>query len=593
MRFRAADARTRAIRTLAIGTALLLAALAAGLMMEATFQDGVQTLDILRGLLMFVTTGWLAWGAMLAVAGLWPMKAAARPRFDPTTGRTVVLVPICNEDPVATFARVAAIDASIAQAGVTADVAILSDTRDDMAALREREAFARLLAVTGGQGRIFYRRREVNTGRKAGNIEEFIRRSGAAYDYAVILDADSLIEGETVRAMIARMQADPNLGLLQTLPRILAARSFLGRALQFSAAFHSPVFTRGLARMQGATGPFWGHNAIVRVTAFAESCGLPALTGRPPFGGHILSHDYVEAALLARAGWTVTVDPTLDGSYEEGPENVLSYAKRDRRWCQGNLQHTRLLFAPGFRGWSRFVFLQGILAYVVSALWALFLVVSVLATIFAPEPNYFPDRYQLFPVFPDDRTREITALFLGIVGLLILPKLAIVAEAVMTGRARGFGGAARTARSVLAEVALTSLLAPVMMVYQTRAILQVLSGQDGGWPANARAEGRIALVAAVRAALWVSATGAGVLAAVWHFAPDLVLWLLPVGLPMLAAPVLIAVTSRPYEGGLFAVPDRADPPAVFTAYLAVLDGWAASASAGADAETGGASDVAA
>lgn len=569
----AADAATRGLRALAIVTAVLLATLAAGLMMEASFTDGIQSLDLLRGALMFVTTGWLAWGAMLAIIGLPTMTKTTRPPFDPDMGRTVILMPICNEDPVATFARVAAIDRSVADAGVDVDFAILSDTRDEIAAQRERDAFATLLAATNGQGRMFYRRREDNTGRKAGNIEEFIRRSGAAYDYAVILDADSLMEGATIRAMIARMQADPELGLLQTLPKILAARSFFGRALQFSAAFHSPVFTRGLARMQGLTGPFWGHNAIVRVRAFAESCGLPALTGAPPFGGHILSHDYVEAALLARAGWTVQVDATLDGSYEEAPENVLSYAKRDRRWCQGNLQHSRLLFAPGFRGWSRFVFVQGIFAYVVSALWAVFLVASVAATIFAPPPNYFPETYQLFPVFPDDRTREITALFIGIAGLLIVPKVAIVIEAVMTRRARGFGGGIRAAGSVLAEIALTSLLAPIMMVYQTRAIVQIVSGQDGGWPANARGEGELALTDALRAAWWVSAIGAGVLTLVWYLAPDLVPWILPVGLPMLVAPVLIALTSRPLTGALFSVPEGESPPQVFLTYLHIHDGW--------------------
>ena len=566
-------AHTRAVRTFAIVTALALAVLAAGLMMEATFQDGVQWLDILRGLLMFVTTAWLAWGAMLALLGLAPWPAARRPDYDPTSGKTVILMPICNEDPVATFARVAAIDRSLDIAGVNADIAILSDTRDDLAAQREREAFARLLATTQGHGRIFYRRRDANTGRKAGNIEEFIRRSGAAWDYAVILDADSLMEGATIRAMIARMQADPRLGLLQTLPKILAARSVFGRALQFSAAFHSPVFTRGLARMQGVTGPFWGHNAIVRIRAFAESCSLPALSGHPPFGGHILSHDYVEAALLARAGWTVEVDPTLEGSYEECPENVLSYAKRDRRWCQGNLQHSRLLFAPGLNGWSRFVFLQGIFAYIVSGLWAIFLAASVMATAFAPAPDYFPDPYQLFPVFPNDRTREITALFLGIIGLLLLPKVAIVVEATLTRRAKGFGGTLRAARSVLTEIALTSVLAPVMMAYQTRAILQILSGQDGGWPANARGEGELSLRDTAQAAGWVSVTGLAIMAAVWWLSPDLVPWMLPVGLPMIGAPLLIALTSRPLSGALFAVPEAKTEPPVYTTYRAIHDDW--------------------
>ena len=121
----------------------------------------------------------------------------------------------------------------------------------------------------------------------------------------MILDADSLMEGETIIEMIRRIEAAPKLALLQTLPRVVGATTRFGRAMQFAAGFHSPIFARGLAATQGRTGPFWGHNAIVRIRAWAESCGLPELPGRAPFGGHIMSHDYVEAALLARAGWLV------------------------------------------------------------------------------------------------------------------------------------------------------------------------------------------------------------------------------------------------------------------------------------------------
>src|SRR5690606_25094182 len=172
------------------------------------------------------------------------------------------------------------------------------------------------------------RRREQNVGKKAGNIADFIRTSGARYEFLVILDADSLMAGQTILTMTLRMKAAPRLGLLQTLPRIIAARSWFGRAVQFAASYYSPAFARGVAGTQGREGPFWGHNAAVRTRAFAESCGLPALSGKPPFGGHILSHDYVEAALLARAGWIVRLDPDLEGSFEEGPENIVDYAKR-------------------------------------------------------------------------------------------------------------------------------------------------------------------------------------------------------------------------------------------------------------------------
>ncbi len=561
------DPATVRTRSLAISFACLAAFSASALILEAGLQDGFQVWDALRFILVLLTTAWLAWGAALGLTGLKGRREAAedfsKAEIDFDTAKTVVLVPICNEDPVATFARIAAMDRSFQEAALPLDIVILSDTRAPEGQAAEHAAFRRLIAETKGRDHIYYRNRTDNRGRKAGNVEDFIRTSGGAYKYAVTLDADSLMSGAALRAMIARMEADPNLGLLQTLPKIIGARSFFGRAMQFSAAFHGPVFTRGLERMQGATGPYWGHNAIVRITAFAQSCGLPTLDGPPPFGGHILSHDYVEAALLARNGWKVQADSTIDGSYEEGPENIISYAKRDRRWCQGNLQHSRLLLTPGLAGWSRVVFVQGISAYLVSILWAAFLITTVIGTILAPEPDYFPQPYQLFPVFPSDRSREIMALFLGIIGLLILPKIAVLVGSARAGRTADFGGTARALGSVLTEILMTSLLAPVLLAYQSRAVIQVLSRQDGGWPANARGEGQLSLIEAARPSLWIVMIGVAALFATWTFAPDLMPWLLPVTLPMIVAPVLIAWTSRPVSATRFTVAeDRVLPPVV-------------------------------
>lgn len=568
------DPATVRLRVLALSFAATAAIGASVLVADAGLQDGFQLWDAVRTGLILLTTGWLAWGATLALSGLGPRSAKALPEADPASlPATVVLVPICNEDPVATFARIAAMDLSIREAGLKLDIVILSDTRAAQGQAAEQAAFRMLIAETRGGDRIFYRNRTDNRGRKAGNVEDFIRKSGGAYVYAVTLDADSLMSGQALSQMIRRMEADPKLGLLQTLPQITGARSFFGRAMQFASSFHGPVFTRGLERMQGSTGPYWGHNAIIRVNAFAQSCGLPELPGKAPFGGHILSHDYVEAALLARAGWRVQADSSIVGSYEEGPENILSYAKRDRRWCQGNLQHMRLLLAKGFAGWSRFVFVQGIFAYLVSVLWAAFLITTVAGTVLAPEPDYFPDAYQLFPVFPSDRTREITALALGIVGLLIMPKVAILLEAASSGRIRSFGGAGKASGSVVIEILLTSALAPVMLMFQTRAVLQVLSGQDGGWPANARGEGALGVGEAFRASAWIVAFGLAALVGTFFLAPNLLPWLLPVALPMIAAPVLISWSSQAVGTRHFTVPDESNVPPVVASYREIHDRW--------------------
>ncbi|MGR3592841.1 MAG: glucans biosynthesis glucosyltransferase MdoH [Limimaricola soesokkakensis] len=560
-------------RVAALGASLALAA-GAFTLFFAQRQTGGLWVEFARSLLILMATFWLSWGAAQAVLGLWPGRARPPRRAEPQ-GRCAILVPVHEEDPRATFSRIAAMDAALArtpQAGLF-DFAILSDTRSAQGAAREAAWYLALLRARDAEGRIFYRRRTSNAGRKAGNIEDFIKGSGAAYEYALILDADSLMSAETIIEMARRMASEPRLGLLQSLPGVIRAGSIFGRAMQFSAALHSPIFARGVARLQGETGPFWGHNAMVRMRAFAESCALPDLAGPPPFGGHILSHDYVEAALLARAGWIVRLDEDLAGSYEEGPENILAHAKRDRRWCQGNLQHARLLTAPGLRPWSRFVFLQGILAYVSSLFWLGFLATTIIAPALRVEPDYFPLPGWSFPVLPPNETTRTAGLIIGVLGLLILPKLMIAVQAIRSGRAVGFGGSVRLMASTLAEIALSSVTAPIFLMFQTRSVLQVLSGRDGGWPASARGEGRLGLVESWQASRWISVAGLAGLAATWRLSPELVGWLIPVAGPMIAAPLVIWATSLPCRA-LFAVPSETRPDPILDQQDEVLAAWA-------------------
>lgn len=559
-----AKAGVAVIRLILLTGSILIGCGAFVLFMRFGAADGLDIMDVIRATLILVSTFWLAWGALQAIAGLMTRPPVPARHDGPLTSRIAVLIPIYNEDPADTFPRIAAMEASLRQTGFGErfDIAILSDTRSDAAAQAEAQEFQQLLHLTSAEGRIFYRRRGTNRGRKAGNIEDFFTRSGAAYDLALILDADSLMEGATMVEMVRRMEADPKLGLLQTLPQIVKARSRFGRAQQFAASFYSPIFCRGQAMMQGHTGPFWGHNAIVRVRAFAESCGLPELSGQPPFGGHIMSHDYVEAALLARAGWHVRVDDDLTGSYEEGPENMVLHARRDRRWCQGNLQHSRLLLAPGLKPWSRFVFVQGILAYLAPVIWLSFLLCSILAPLFVPPPDYFPVEGWRWPVVPVSQPSQAIALALGILGLLFLPKFLILIDAVMHDRSAGFGGALRAAGSVCGELLLSILSAPVFMMFNTRSVFQVLSGRDGGWPAQARGDGRMTLEEAWDASRWIVVTGLLVGGMAAWLAPHLLIWLAPVLLPMVMAPALIAWSSAPPRSAAFQSPGETNAPEI-------------------------------
>tara|TARA_R110002051_G_scaffold122091_3_gene195210 strand:+ start:794 stop:2572 length:1779 start_codon:yes stop_codon:yes gene_type:complete len=562
---------TRRARIAAIGFAFACAVAAAATLAQAGLNTGFDIWDFMAVALIALTTAWLAWGAAQAFLGLPALEPLPALTLDHTDfPATAILVPVCNENPVELYARLVAMRHSMQAEALPVDFIVLSDTYDPAALKLERLALAPLFSDATAPNRFFYRNRKDRHGRKAGNVEDFIRNSGGAYEYVVILDADSLMEGKTIQHLVARMQLDPTLGLLQTLPQIFGASSMFGRAMQFAASFHSAVFARGLARLQGGSGPFWGHNAIVRVRALAQCCALPELSGPAPFGGTILSHDYVEAALLVRGGWRVEMDPRIGGSYEEGPDNLLAHARRDRRWCQGNLQHIRLLGAPGLHGWSRFVFVQGIMAYLVSVAWGAFLVVSLLATATNSNPNYFPNAYQLFPVFPDDKTFQIVALAFGIGGLLLLPKITIFIEAVTVGRASGYGGASAALVSVLAEILLTAMIAPLMLMYQGRAVFEVFAGKDGGWPATARGEGRLSFGQSWRAGRWITLFGIGATALIYAVAPDLMLWLLPVSVPMSIAPALISITSRPLISTVFSTPHERHTPPVIRAYRAAL-----------------------
>jgi len=571
------------LRPIFIRTAtLLLAALASAgggwLYFRLIGADAPVWLDSGRAVLFCLTVFWLVWGGTTGMLGA--LSPARKPDARPITrpvGLTSILVPIYNEDPAATFSRIAAMNRSLLALDI-ADrfhFAILSDSSSLEVAAQEAAWFEQLVHEPMLEGRVFYRRRERNIGKKAGNIEDFISHSGGAYDYALILDADSLMEGETIARMALRMDADAELGLLQTVPEVIRAETLFGRLMAFSSAYLSPYFARGQALMQGREGPYWGHNAIVRMRAFAASCGLPVLSGRPPYGGHILSHDYVEAALLARAGWKVEVDPTLGGSFEEGPENLIEYAKRDRRWCQGNLQHRRLIGAPGLKLWSRFTFVQGIMAYVASPLWLLLLISGLIAAAI-PDPR---------GAGPDN---AIWVLALAVAVALLLPKAMILLRGMLDGRNRAFGGTPRVAVGVLGEIALSTLLAPIMLCFQSRAVFEILFGLDGGWPATRRDETHVEFGTAFAASWWIVLIGAATLAVAIAFAPGLVPWLLPVTAPAIAAPVLIGLTSlSPKSHWLFGTAVKRQPPAVMELQRQIHASWTSEglgvAEAGAEA----------
>ncbi|MEX2615246.1 MAG: glucans biosynthesis glucosyltransferase MdoH [Alphaproteobacteria bacterium] len=466
---------------------------------------------------------------------------ARPPGEDPVAFRTAILAPVYNEDGGSVAARLSAMTEGLGRlAPGRYAVFILSDSNRPAAWIAEEAAFARLIAGASDDCPIYYRHRRDNTERKAGNIADWVSRWGGAYDAMLVLDADSLIGPETIVEMTRRLAADPGLGLLQTLPAIVRARSLYARLQQFANRCYGPVVGHGLAAWHGRSGNFWGHNAIIRTEAFAAACRLPILGGKPPFGGPVLSHDFIEAALLVRAGWGVRLDADLPDSFEEAPPSLQDVMVRDRRWCQGNLQHGRFVFARGLRFVSRMHLLSGMMAYLSAPLWfglvAVGLVIAVQAALAQPEYFTEPSLFPTWPVFDSERA---IGLFVLSIAVVLGPKtLGWLGVMLHPRRLFRFGGPLALTAGVVAELLMSVLYAPIMMMAQSRIVREVLLGGDSGWAPQRRGDGSIPFADAVRAHRWHMGAGAGLGLLAWTLNPDLFLWMLPItaGL-VLAAPL--------------------------------------------------------
>jgi len=380
-----------------------------------------------------------------------------------------------------------------------------------------------------------------------------------------------LMSARLLLRLVATMERNPGIGLVQTLPIIVGASTPFARLQQFAARVYGPVIANGLAFWHGAEGNYWGHNAMIRTRAFADCAGLPKLSGRGPFGGHILSHDFVEAALLRRGGWAVHMEPRLGGSYEEGPPSLVDVAVRDRRWCQGNLQHAAVLPARGLHWVSRMHLLTGIGSYATAPLWLLFLLVGLLIALqvhFEPF-DYFPGGRSLFPRWPIVDPVRARFLFEGAMGVLLLPKLlGLVATLLRSAARRGCGGGARLVAGVLVEVLLSGLVAPIAMLTQTADVVSVLRGRDSGWQPQRRGDGavpwdEIATRYASHTLVGLLLLGAALLAS-----QSLVLWMLPVVAGLTLAIPLALGSGNARIGramgcsGLMRIPEEQAPPPV-------------------------------
>lgn len=556
------------------------AALATEAMASVLPYHGNQPLEMAILALFAVLFAWVSVGFWTALMGfvslLTPgdrrlISASAGDDFPlpPGEARTAVIMPICNEDVARVFAGLRATYESVERSGELSRFSffVLSDSNDPDVRVAELAAWQRLCRDVNGSARIFYRWRQHRIKRKSGNVADFCRRWGAEYSYMVVLDADSVMSGDCLCRLVRLMEANPTAGIIQTAPCAAGRETFFARVQQFGNRVYGPLFLAGLHFWQLGESYYWGHNAIIRIAPFVRHCGLARLPGKGPLSGEILSHDFIEAALMRRAGWAVWLAYDLQGSYEEMPPTLVDELKRDRRWCQGNLMNFRLILTRGLHAAHRAVLLTATAVYVSAPLWFLFLLLSTvqLAMHTLGVPVYFTKPFQLFPIWPEWHPYRAVGLAAATAVLLLLPKFLSVVLFWIRG-ARDFGGRMRLLLGMLCETVFSALLAPIRMVFHSQFVVAPLLGRTISWKSPPREDSETSWREAVTHHGTHCLLGIAWAGGVYWLNPSYLLWLLPVvGALALSIPVSvfssrIRLGRRLRAAGLFLIPEEIAPP---------------------------------
>ena len=538
-------------------------ALAGWSLYEIFLPNGLTNLEIAQlglGLTLFAWLCMAFWtgiiGFVLQLFNIDPLslrkKQCAPDQVSPLVQKHAVVMPVYNED---TRRIMVGFEACVREImGSTQaehfDFFMLSDTRDEQKAEAELRAWNRMTKRLGRYAsHVFYRRREENSHRKVGNLKDFCERWGANYESMIVLDADSIMSGERMLDLARRIEQNPETALVQTIPMPVRQDTFFGRFVQFAAHLYSPMLATGLSFWQTDSANYWGHNAIIRIAPFMQHCGLPTLEGRAPFGGEVLSHDFVEAALLRRAGWQAYLLTDTTGSYEEVPSNIVDYAIRDRRWVQGNIQHLGLLKVKGLKTANRLHFLFGAFAYISSlVLFCMLALGTADALIRATSvPDFFVSEYQLFPSWQVARQDMMMVTMWGTAALLFLPKLLGITLALIKRRSE-FGGAFSLLKSAILELVMAVLIAPLMMFYHSYFVISVFIGHSVKWEAQEREGRKVPWSVAFKHTQIMSC-----LAVIWgvttfYYTPSLFMWLLPVLIGMVLAALIIRLSSSTHLG---------------------------------------------
>ena len=529
---------------------------------------GWSVLDYILLACFAIGTPWTVLGFWNAAIGLWLLHwnkdtahkvapfAAAGDLPTPITTKTAIFMTVRNEDPARALLRMKTIKASVDATGQGGAFSyfILSDTNVPDVALIEEKGVAAWKAEDRDGERITYRRRTDNAGFKAGNVREFCDRWGREFELMIPLDADSVMSGEAIVKTVRMMQAHPKLGILQTLVVGMPSSSAFARIFQFGMRHGMRSYTMGQAWWVGDCGPFWGHNAVVRIKPFVEECELPLLPGKPPLGGHVLSHDQVEATLMRRAGYEVRVLPYEGGSWEENPPTMLDFAKRDVRWCQGNMQYVKLLDLPGLRPMSRFQLVWAVLMFLGLPAWTFMLATLPLSAWEASTNPNFP-------------TSLAIGLYIAFFAMYLSPKIAGLIDAVMTkGGVATFGGPVRFAISAVIELVFSFLQGAISSFRTTVFMIGLAFGKSVVWGGQSRDAYGISWSTAAENLWPQTAFGIVVCGLTYLVSPAAFWWSLPLTAGYLLSIPFAVITASPALGramqrwGIAGIPEDFDTP---------------------------------
>ena len=181
-----------------------------------------------------------------------------------------------------------------------------------------------------------------------------------------------------IMRMVRIMQVDPKLGILQGLVVGLPSTSAFARIFQFGMRLGMRSWTIGSAWWQADCGPYWGHNAVIRIAPFIAHCHIPEVPGRRaarpcaeprPDRGRADAARRLRRARAARGrlGW------------EENPPTLIEFIRRDLRWARATCNTGPSSFCPGLKLVSRFQLAFAMLMFLGSPAWIGLLVVGTLA----------------------------------------------------------------------------------------------------------------------------------------------------------------------------------------------------------------------